>query len=68
MKCRLCRSEKHNARKCPKNPDKGKKKNFMKKRMQDEIAPQAVESSNSAACINANVFFAQFLFIVLLLY
>ena len=52
MKCRLCRSEKHNARKCPKNPEKGKKKNIMRKKMQDEIASQVVESSNSVVSIN----------------
>lgn len=63
MKCSLCKSEKHNARKCPKNPDKGKK-NVMKKKMQAEIASQALESSNSEVAITNNNIFICLLFLV----
>ena len=50
MKCRLCRSEKHNPWTCPKYPDRGKK-NVVRKRMQAEMASQANGSSDSVVSI-----------------
>uniref|UniRef100_A0A0A9AVD5 SWIM-type domain-containing protein n=1 Tax=Arundo donax TaxID=35708 RepID=A0A0A9AVD5_ARUDO len=44
MTCRLCKSITHNARKCPQNPEKGKK-NIMRKRKQPEAPSVAAESS-----------------------
>lgn len=49
MTCRICGSDKHNARRCPNNPEKGKQ-NVMRKRMQ--TAPPVVAVATETAKVD----------------
>ena len=49
MTCRLCRKSTHNARKCPLNPEAGKKKNAYIKRDAARQKKKEREASSSAA-------------------
>ena len=52
MKCSLCKKSTHNARKCPLNPEVGKKKNAYIKRDAARQKKKESEASNSAAATN----------------
>lgn len=51
IKCTLCRTDKHNRRRCPLNPEKGKK-NVTRERMQAEVSSQHAESSQLKVRLN----------------